>query len=163
MCLRVCNEWDPLHTSCWTGSLEVWERTEWLSRCTSFPLAFLIRTNSCKDVPKIWEVIFQYRFRVEMHRSVPLVTYFPSRMSYNTMRSALLLDIAFSPLGLKSTQLIFFESLRYVLATLKLLNTLSVIFISGVFYGIFIASKQRKRSLVEETPLAISFHSCVKK
>lgn len=74
---------------------------------------------------------FKYIFSAQMHHSVPLATYFPSRMSYNTMRSSLLLDIAFSPFGLKSTQLIFFESLRYVLATLKLLNTLSVIFISA--------------------------------
>lgn len=60
-----------------------------------------------------------------------MATYFPSRMSYNTMQSSSLLDIAFSPFGLKSTQLTFWEFLRYVLATLKLRNTLSVILMSA--------------------------------
>lgn len=60
-----------------------------------------------------------------------VATYFPSRMSYNTIQSSSLLDIAFSPLGLKSTQLIFWEFSRYVLATLKLRITPSVIFMSA--------------------------------
>lgn len=47
------------------------------------------------------------------------------------MQSSSLLDMAFSPFGLKSTQLTFCEFLRYVLATLKLLNKLSEIFMSA--------------------------------
>lgn len=58
-------------------------------------------------------------------------THFPSRKSYNTIQSSSLLVTAFSPLWLKSIQLTFLAFLRYVLATLKLLNTLSVSLMSA--------------------------------
>lgn len=58
-------------------------------------------------------------------------TYLPSRMSYMTMQSSSLLDTAFSPSWLKSTQLTFWVFLWYVLAILKLRKRLSLILMSA--------------------------------
>lgn len=54
VCLHVCNEWGPLHTSCWTGSLEVWEKTEGLTRCTCFHGLSLQGPIQVK----IWKILF---------------------------------------------------------------------------------------------------------
>lgn len=58
-------------------------------------------------------------------------TCLPSRISYMTMQSSSLLDTAFSPSWLKSTQLTFWVFLWYILAILKLRKRLSVILMSA--------------------------------
>lgn len=81
-----------------------------------------------------------------------LATYFPSRMSYNTIQSSSLLDTAFSPSGLKSTQLTFSAFSRYILATLKLRKTLSVIFMSAASLFFMQMNKNLKAALLLASP-----------
>ena len=81
-----------------------------------------------------------------------LATYFPSRMSYNTIQSSSLLDTAFSPSGLKSTQLTFSAFSRYILATLKLRNTLSVILMSAASLFFMQMNKNLTAALLLASP-----------